>query len=243
MKSALQLAGAIACLCLSAAAAQTIQVDKNNRTIAVTASDTATAAADLASISIGFQTQAPDADSAYRQGSQLSNAIMSALRNAGVPEKSIESRAQNLGKTEFPYNDQITPQERAQKAYTLSQSWTVHTAAADAARVLHAAVEAGANDSGAIDWDVKDRKALEAQAASKALVDAHAIAAQMAGGLNVTLGPLVYASNQAPARPVLPFATMSASLKAAPPPPVRPLALRPQQVEESATVYAVFSIE
>ncbi len=158
-------------------------MDKNNRTIAVTASDTATAEADLAGISIGFETYAPDAATAYRQGSQLSNAIMDALKNAGVPDKSVESRSQNLSKTDFPYDKQPTPQERAAKAYTLSQSWTVHTAAADAARVLHAAVEAGANNSGAIDWEVTDRKGLEAKAAARALVDAHAIAAQMAAGL------------------------------------------------------------
>ncbi len=242
MKHALMIAGALAGLCLTAASAQTVQVDKNNRTIAVTASDTATAEAELASITIGFDTFAPDAATAYRQGSQLSNAIMDALKNAGVPDKSIESRVQNLSKTDFPYNPAPTPQERAQKAFTLSQSWTVHTAAADAAKVLHAAVEAGANNSGAIDWDVTDRKALEAKAAAKALVDAHAIAAQMAAGLSVTLGPLVYASNQAPERPVLPFARM-APAQAAPPPAARPLAIRPQQVEESATVYAVFSIE
>jgi hypothetical protein len=241
MKPALMMAGAAACLCLSAAHAQTIQVDKNNRTIAVTASDTASAQADLASVSIGFETYAPDAETAYRQGSQLSNAIMDALKNAGVPDESIESRAQNLSKTEFPYNPAPTPQDRAQKAFTLSQSWTVHTAAADAAKILHAAVEAGANDSGAIDWDVTDRKGLEAKAAAKALVDAHAIAAQMAAGLNVTLGPLVYASNQAPERPVLPFARMAAAQAA--PPQLKPLAIRPQQVQESATVYAVFSIE
>lgn len=234
--------GAVAWLCLSVATAQTIQVDKSNRTIAVTASDRASADAELATISIGFEAYAPDAATAYRQGSQLSNAIMGALKNAGVPDKSIESRTQNLSKTEFPYNPGPTPQERVEKAYTLSQSWTVHTAAGDAARVLHAAVEAGANNSGSIDWDVTDRKGLEAKAAAKALVDAHAIAAQMASGLGVTLGPLVYASNQAPERPVLPYAAM-AMAKSAPPPPTQPLAIRPQQVEESATVYAVFSIE
>jgi uncharacterized protein YggE len=241
MKHALLLAGAAAWICLSSAGAQTVQVDRNNRSIAVTASDTASAEADLAGISIGFETYAPDAATAYRQGSQLSNAIMDALKNAGVPDKSIESRAQNLNKTEFPYNPAPTPQERTQKAYTLSQSWTVHTAAADAAKVLHAAVEAGANDSGAIDWDVTDRKALEAKAAARALVDAHAIAAQMASGLGVTLGPLIYASNQAPERPVLPFAMMAA--KAAPPAPVKPLAIRAQQVQESATVVAVFAVQ
>jgi hypothetical protein len=235
------IAAAAAWLGLAVASAQTIQVDKNNRTIAVTASDTATAEADLASIHVGFQTQAPDAATAYRQGSQISNAIVGALRSAGVPDTSIESLAQNLSKTDFPFNPAPTPEDRAQKAYTLAQSWTVHTAAADAAKILHVAVEAGANDSGAIDWDIQDRKGLEARAAAKALVDAHAIAAQMAAGLKVSLGPLVYASNQAPERPVLPFRAMA--LAKAGPPPVQPLAIRPRQVEESATVYAVFSIE
>lgn len=243
MKPTLVFAGAVVCLCLSAASAQTIQVSQTNRTIAVTASDRATAEAEVAAVSIGFETQAPDAATAYRQGSQLSNAIMDALQTAGVPEKSIESRAQSVSKTEFPYNNQPTPEERARKAWTLSQSWTVHTTAADAGKILNVAVQAGANDSGGIDWDVTDRKGLEAKAAAKALVDAHAIAEQMAAGLGVSLGPLVYASNQAPERPVLPFATM-ASVKAAPPPPVpKPLAIRPQQVEENATVYAVFAIQ
>lgn len=225
----------------AAVSAQTIQVDKNNRSIAVTASDKASTEADTATVSVGFETYAPDADTAYSHGSQVSNAIMDTLRKYGVPEKSIESRAQNLGKTEFPFNPQPTPQERAQKAFTLSQSWAVHTSAREAAAVLHAAVQAGANQSGTIDWDVTDRRGLQAQAAQKALVDAHAIAAQMAAGLGVKLGPLVYASNEAPASPGPPRVLNFMAAKAAPPP--APLAIRPQQIEESATVYAVFSIE
>lgn len=229
-------------LCAAAATAQTIQVDRNNRTIAVTASDRASAEADTAIVSIGFETYAPDADAAYSRGSQLSNAILDALKKYGVQDKAIESRAQNLGKTEFPYTPQPTPEERAQKAFTLSQSWTVRAAAKDAASILHTAVEAGANQSGNIDWDVSDHKSLQAQAAQKALVDAHAIAAQMASGLGVSLGPLIYASNQAPQQPApRVFSMMAARSAPAPPPP--PLAIRPQQVEESATVYAVFAIE
>jgi hypothetical protein len=221
---------------------QTIQVDKNNRTIAVTANDKAAAEADTAVVSVGFQIYAPDAATAYRQGSTLSNAIVDALKKAGVPDKSIESRAQSLNKTTFPDSPPPTAEEQEKKAFTLSQSWAVPVAAGDAARVLHAAIEAGANDSGNIDWDVSDRKGLEAQAAQKALVDAHAIAVQMAAGLHVTLGPLIYASNQAPASPVVPrvFAFAGSAKEAAPAPP---LAIRPQQVEESATVYAVFAIE
>jgi hypothetical protein len=61
-------------ICTAGASAQTIQVDRNNRTIAVTASDKASAEADTAIVTVGFQIYAPDASTAYSQGSTLSNA-------------------------------------------------------------------------------------------------------------------------------------------------------------------------
>jgi hypothetical protein len=135
--------------------------------------------------------------------------------------------------------------QRAQKAFTLSQSWTVKAGAADAAKVLHAAIEAGANESGNIEWDLADRNGLQAQAAEKALVRARQVATQMAAGLGAHLGALIYASNQTPmTRFSATLNTESVSIGGAvPAPPPPPLAIRPQQVEESATVYAVFSIE
>ncbi len=224
--------------------AQTIQVDKNNRTIAVTAEDKASAPADRASISVGFTAYGPDATTAYANGSRLSNRIMDAVKKAGVPDKAVESQQQNVSRTAFPYEDKSTPEERAQKAFTLSQSWTVHTAAADAAQVLHAAIEAGANDSGNIQWDVADHNALEAKAAEKALQRARAVATQMAAGLGAQLGELIYASNQVPMPRFAPQAMMAAKAGGAVPgPPVAPLAIRPQEVEESATVYAVFAVQ
>jgi len=227
------------------AGAQTIQVDKNNRTIAVTASDKASAEADTAIVTVGFQIYAPDAATAYTQGSTLSNAILDALKKAGVADKAVESQDQKLNYTEFPENDKSTPAQRGQKQFTLSQSWNVHGVAADAGKVLHVAIEAGANSSGNIDWDLTDRNGLRAKAAEKALVHARAVAAQMAAGLNAHLGALIYASNQTP---VSRFSggvlnTEMAEVGTRPAPPQPPLAIRPQQVEESATVYAVFAIE
>jgi uncharacterized protein YggE len=229
---------------VGAAQAQTIQVDKNNRTIAVTANDKASALADTAVVTIGFQIYAPDAATAYSQGSTLSNAILDALKKAGVADKAVESQDQKLTHTEFPENDKSTPDQRAQKQFTLSQSWTVKAEAADAAKVLHTAIEAGGNESGNIEWDLADRNGLQAQAAEKALVRARQVATQMAAGLNAHLGALIYASNQTPMTRLL--ETSSATISAqqiVPAPPPAPLAIRPQQVEESATVYAVFAIE
>lgn len=158
-----------------------------------------------------------------------------------MDDKAIQSQGQNL-RQNFQFDDKESEIDRAKKRFILMQSWTVKTSADDAAKILHVAVEAGANSSGQIDWDLKGRSALQAQAAAKALQHAQAIADQMAKGLNAHLGPLLYASNQAPQTQgsgggygggVMHAAAMKAL----------PLAIRPQQIEENATVYAVFAIE
>jgi uncharacterized protein YggE len=234
---------AAAAMFLSVAQAQTIKVDKNNRTIAVTASDKATTDADLAVVHIGFQVFGPDEQTTYANGSKASNAIIDAIKKAGVPEKSIESENQNLQPNNY-HDPKESEMDRARKQFVLNQSWTVKTKPDDAAKVLHVAVEAGANQSGQIDWQYQDMNGLQAKAAASALTKAQAIAQQMAQGLNVKLAGLIYASNQAPESPVRPVPMMAmranagfVEAKAA------PLAINQRRVEESATVYAVFAIE
>jgi hypothetical protein len=226
---------------------QNIQVDKNNRTIAITTSDKVSAEAEVARVTVGFEIYAADAASAYQQGSQLSNAILAALRRAGVADASIESSDQKITHTEFAGNDRSSEAQRAQKAFTVSQSWIVTVPATSPAAVLHVAIESGGNESGNIAWDVKDRNALQAQAAAKALERARSIATQMAAGLNTHLGSLIYASNEAPQPKFNGYKVETLSVageeRSSIAPTVAPLAIRPQQVEETATVYAVFAIE
>jgi uncharacterized protein YggE len=235
-------AATAAAVLVSSAHAQQIEVNKNNRTIAVTATDKATADAEVATVHVGFQVFAADSQAAYALGSKTSNAIAAALKKAGVEASAIQSDSQNVAPVQ-PYEIQNLPEaEKAQRKFQVSQSWSVKTSAKAAASVLDAAVQAGANQSGQIDWDVADPDALEAQAAESALKRAHAIADQMAKGLSATLGPLVYASNQVAERPmplmkgVTPLAMAAREVTA-------PLAISPQKVTRTATVYAVFSIE
>jgi uncharacterized protein YggE len=224
--------------------AQQIEVNKSNRTIAVTATDKATADAQVATVHVGFQVFAADSQAAYAAGSKASNAIAAALKKAGVEESAIQSEAQNVAPVQ-PYDMQNLPDsEKAERKFQVTQSWSVKTSAKNASAVLDAAVQAGANQSGQIDWDVADPDALEAQAGASALKRAQAIAQQMAKGLGTTLGQLIYASNQVPERPMpMPMGTslggpmMKANMT------VAPLAVNPQKVTRTATVYAVFSIE
>ena len=230
-----------AALFTASASAQTITVSKDNRTIAITATDRVLAMADTATVHIGFIAYGPDSDTAYATGSGLSNAIVKALTASGVPSDAIESENQNVSPVQPYQQEKLTPAEKAQHQFQVVQSWTVRTNAADAAKVLDLAVKAGANQSGQIDWSLRDENAPQAEAAAKALQRARTVAEQMAAGLNAKLGALLYASNEVQATPVRPLMLAMAAAPMAR--KVEPLAINPRQIEKSATVYAVFAIE
>lgn len=217
-------------------------IAKGIRSIAITATDKVTHQADVATVNIGYELYGPDQPSAYAAASNASNAIINALRSAGVPSETIESQQQSVAPMEPFQLNQLPENERASHAFVAQQSWTVRTSANAAARVLDIAVKAGANKSGQIDWSLKDPNAASAEAAAKALQRARTQAEAMAAGLNVKLGQLLYASNQVEAEPIRPMAERfinGLAAKAAPP----PLAINARQIDTSATVYAVFAIE
>jgi uncharacterized protein YggE len=222
--------------------AQTIQVSKDNRTIAITTTDEAEAVADRAKVSVGFHIYGVDQDSTYAEASKTSNAIIKALRDSGVKEEAIESSSQNLSAIED------TDKARYSKGirFEFSQSWNVTVPSASASDVLHVAITAGANSSGDISWEMADERPLEAEAAKKAMAHALEIAEQMAVGMKAKIGPLVYASNQLPARPGLfGYGTLNTESAIVSPRKVnlKPLAIRPEKITKSATVYAVFALE
>ena len=228
--------------------AQQIQINKENKTIAITTSDQADALADTAVLTVGFHIFGKDQDGTYAEASRTSNAIMSALTVAGVPKEAIESAEQSLSPLE-QNNDADETRYSQGIRFEFAQSWHVTVPAEAAATVLHAAITSGANDSGGIQWELKKDDSLEAEAAKKALEHARQIASQMAAGLGVKLGTLVYASNQTPPRGILAglgfggvLQTESASVGAAKR-NLAPLAISPERITKTATVYAVFAIE
>ena len=221
--------------------AQSVQVNPANRTIAITATDKVIVMADTATVHVGFIAYGPDSDTAYANGSRISNAIVKALTGAGVPNDAIESENQNVSPVQEYQIDKLTPAERAQRKFQVVQSWTVRTPADDAAKILDLAVKAGANQSGQIDWSLKDENAPQAEAAGKALQRARTVASEMAKGLSVKLGALIYANNETQAEP--PHPLMQAMTKGRATAAPAPLAINPRRIEKSATVYAVFAIE
>ena len=219
---------------LSVAAQQTMQpqmrVDSSNRTLSVSVTDSISVEPDLAILHIGFNTKPEDAKTAFVDGARVSNAIIAAIKQAGILESSIQSESQYLDR------DWTGPHK-----FTLSQQWTVKVPPARAAEILDIAVTAGATNSGQIDWTVKDGKALEAQALEKVTSRARENAQVLAKGMGVSLGSLIYVSNQS--APVLPrpieYETNVFKARATPP----PLSVEPHQVSREVSVYAVFAIE
>jgi uncharacterized protein len=231
------------------ASAQTIQINRDNKTIAISATDEASETADIAAVTIGFEVFAPDSQHAYSEGAKLSQGVIAALHKAGVKDGDIASSQQTLERN-TSFDEKDSESTRAARQYRFQQSWEVSVPPAAAPAVIRLAVGAGANKSGAIDWRLSNRKSLQARAAANALVKARSIAANMSEGLQVKLGALIYASNQTPNTNIffqrkwlnqdvsyLASAQVS-SVESAP-----PLEIRPQTIREEATVYAVFAIE
>ena len=207
-----------------------LKIDSANRTLTVSAENTVTVEPDVAILHVGFETLPTDAKAAYSDGAKTSNAIIGALKNAGVPESAIRSEWQRLNSVyDKPHK------------FTLQQQWTVRVKPERAAEILDVAATAGANNSGQIDWDVDDKQALEDKALEGAAARARTQAAVLAKGMGVKLGTLVYVSNQmsSPVVPVRMYAMKAAPMAGA----SQPLAIEPHKVSSSATVYAVFAIE
>ena len=227
---------------------QTIQINRDNKTIAISTTDEATETADIAATTVGFEIFGPDSQSTYADAGKLSQAVLDALHKAGVEDKSIESSAQGLQRnTEF--DEKETPDQRAKRQFVFRQSWEVTATPKNAAELIRVSIAAGANKTGEIEWRVSDRKSLQAKAAEAALVKARSVANHMAEGLNVKLGALIYASNEtpnsrtsfAPPPPSPMVSADSADVSSVPAAPA--LEVRPQTIRQEAAVYAVFAIE
>jgi len=222
---------------------QQITVNRQNKTIAITADDSVSVDPEVATITVGYQNYAPTKNAAYEENIRVSNEITKALLSGGIPKTALETETVKLERAER--DEKWTAEEKNARQFQASQSWTITVTADRAQAVVDMALRAGANVLESLDWNVSDPKALQAKAGAAALTKAKTIAEQMAKGLNAKLGDLVYASNRAP---MTEFAgsleTVEVSAAPAPPPPPPPhLVLYPKKVKSEATVYAVFAIE
>lgn len=222
--------------------AQDIQVNRQNKTISVTADESATADAEVALLSIGYRNYGVTHDAVFQENVRVAERITKALLDAKVPKAYIETDKLQLTRAEI--DEKWTADMKKERQFAAGQSWHVTVSASEAQTVVDVAVKAGANEVEDVEWDVANPVALQAKASGAALAKARSIADQMAKGLGTKLGELVYASNRAPVSKKWQTLEVNAErMIVAPPPPPPKLTLFPQKVKSDATVYAVFSIE
>jgi len=224
--------------------AQDIQVNRQNKTIAVTAEESMTADAEIAVLDIGYHNYGITQDAAFQENVRAAERVMKALLDAQVPKANIETEKLRLSRTEI--DEKWTADMKKERQFTAEQSWHISVSASEAQAIVDLAVKAGANGVNDVEWNVADPVALQARAGGAALAKAKAIADQMAKGLGTKLGELVYASNRAPLAKMwrgMTLNTMSSAMVSSVAEKRPKLILFPQKVKSDATVYAVFSID
>ncbi len=223
----------------------------------ISASGTAqvTTDADLAVVRVGYKLYGPDAKTSYDRATDVSNAIMMALTASGIPKTSIESTSQALQHTQV-YDLQQFPmgsEDRERRQFTVSQSWIIRVKPDQAGGTLSAAVTAGANEGGWIQWIVEDPSTFQARASSEAVANARKVAEQIAAKSGVQLGRLMNVmQNPGPSMYSGPVGNMgmggtfgmgdAVMMVGGMQVQNQPLAINSRRVEFRATVSAVFEI-
>ncbi len=70
---------------------QQIQVNRQNKTIAITVDESVSVDPEVATITAGYQNYAPAKDAAYEDNIRVSNEVTKALLKIGVPKSAIET--------------------------------------------------------------------------------------------------------------------------------------------------------
>jgi hypothetical protein len=177
------LAAALALSACGTAAAQP-------RTLNVSGSGTVSLTPDIAYIYLGVHTDDPDLANAVTNNNTQAQALVDALKNAGIDGKDIQTSNFSVYFNGNQGVDKSTGQPVSTGAY-YSVDNTVYVTMRDLSKmgkILSTAVSSGANSINSISFDVADKTAAMAQARQKAMANASSLAAELAKTAGVTLG-------------------------------------------------------
>lgn len=163
--------------------------DAPPRSILVVGSGKVTARPDMATIQVGVETRSESAETAANDNAQRMNAVLAALKNAGIADKDIQTTNYSI------YTDQQRgPNGEPLKPIEYVVSNTVRVVVRDLEKVgevLDVTVSAGANQVYGISFGVADPGKLQIQAEESALDDAKARAQALAARAGVQLGEML----------------------------------------------------
>jgi uncharacterized protein len=230
------------------ALSQSIEVNRQNRTVEVTVSETVRAEPDQAKVTVGCLSYGETHDKAYQANLETAGKIIKAILAAGISKDQIESDALELSESNAGDNSSKPSSASKLRQYKAHQSWRVRVAASEAQKLIDIAVQAGANGVESVSWEVADEESLQAKARSAAMEKVRKTAGELAKSAGAKVGDLLFVSNTS--NEVFLYAgrslqTSSATLSADGsgfPPPTFSLKLFPEKVEKQASVRAVFAI-
>ena len=175
-------------------------------------------APDMASISLGVQTQAPSAAEAMAQNARSMSQVVAALKRAGIDGKDIQTSGLNLN-AQYAYEQNIPPRLTG---YQASNQVTVQVN--DLGKLgptLDAVVAVGANQINGVTFGLKDPQAASDAARLRAVQALQAKAQLYAGATGFRAGRLINLSEGGGYSPPRPMQMMAMRVaEAAPSTPV-----------------------
>jgi uncharacterized protein YggE len=163
----------------------TVQTQPSLRTITVTGTGLVTLTPDIAYINIGVHSQDASATVALTQNNTSAQAIIDAIKAAGVADKDIQTTNFSV----YPQQQYDTNGKITGILYMVDN--TVYVTVRDLAKLgglLDASVTAGANNISSISFDVADKTGALSQARQAAVTNARKQADELTTATGVSLG-------------------------------------------------------
>ena len=192
-----------------AAGPTTAAVTQNDspRIISVTGNGSATAAPDVAYVTLGVESVNADAAKAVDDSTTRMQAVMTALQGMGIAAKDVQTvnYAMWLEQSPKPTLQPGVTTNEAQVPDQYHVTNQVKVTVRDLSKVgdlLGAALKAGANSVQGITFGIEDTAKLQEQARQEAIADAQAKADQLAAGFGAKVGAVYSVSEWSGPQPV-----------------------------------------
>lgn len=159
-----------------------------NRTISAGGTGTATAAPDIAEVTVGVETVADDSGAAIDENNAVMTAVTEQLLEQGLDAADVQTTGFSM------WMEQVYDQSGPTGEVRFHLTNQVRAVVRDVDRVgdvLQAALDAGANNIQNVVFAVADEEALKAQARADAIANARRHAEQLAREAGVQLGEIV----------------------------------------------------
>ena len=211
-------------------------------TLEVSGSADISVPSDRARIALAVETQAESAGEASQENARLASAVMEAVEALDIDGLEVETRGYRLQpQYERPESGRQEPPEVV--AYRATNQVVVTIDDVDATgQVVDTGVEAGANRVGSLEFDLRDREPAREEALREAVRKARQEAGIIADAMEVELGPVKEVRSD-PERTGVRLRAMEADVVASPQAEAAPTPVEPGDVEVSAAVQVIFTLD